>query len=447
MARSVSYTFHAKDQFTAVANRVKSSVTGIKERVKDLNRTLNDRRLIESTRRINDQVGSFAKKWSIASLAVGAFAGSAVVAAAKNEVMRKSFDVLTGSAEKGGKLLKDLYAFASSTPFEVTELGDAAKMLLSMGIETEKVISSLGMLGDMAAGADKPISELALVYGQIMSTTFLTGEDAMQLTNKNIGIRDMIAKKLNVDMATVYDLISSRMISAKFVENLLKEMVSEGGRYYNMMEERSKTLSGRWSNLADAVTEFKITLGAAIIQHLDLKKVVEDITKGVYWLSDAIGKFASEHPTVFKYVLLFVGILAILGPIVLAISAMVGAILAAASASGIFATAMAIGAAVAALWAGATALIYTQWETLGPYILGLWDLIYQKIQRVKSILKLVTWPTRKLLELTGIIDAKSTNQTDINVNIESPKGMPVEASSTSIGSPNINVGLNMAGAR
>lgn len=447
MARSVSYTFHAKDQFTAVANKVKSSVGDIKNRVKDLNRTLKDKSLLNSVRDINTSVGSFAKKWSVASLAVGAFAGSAVVAAAKNEVMRKSFDVLTGSVEKGGQLLKDLYAFASKTPFEVTELGDAAKMLLAMGIETEKVISSLGMLGDMAAAADRPISEFALVYGQIMSTTFLTGGDAMQLTNKSIGIRDMIAKKLNVDMATVYDLISSRMISAKFVENLLKEMVAEGGQFYNMMEERSKTLAGKWTNLADAVTEFKITLGAAIIQHLDLKKVVEDITKGVYWLADAIGKFASEHPTIFKYVLIFAAILTILGPIVLAISAMVGGIIAAASASGIFAAALGIGAAVAAAWAAATALVYTQWETLGPYILGLWDLILQKINRVKSLLKIVTWPTRKLLELTGIIDAKSTNQTDINVNIDSPKGLPVQASSTSVGSPNINVGLNMAGAR
>lgn len=447
MARSVSYTFAAIDHFTGVASKIKASVNDITGRVKNLNSVLNDKEIKKSIGELQNSVSGFAKKWSIASAAVTAFSGMTVVAAAKNEVMRKSFDVLTGSVEKGGELIRDLYDFAERTPFEVTELGDAAKMLLAMGIETDKVIDSLSMLGDMAAAVDRPINEFALVYGQIMSTTFLTGGDAMQLTNKGIGIREMIAKKLNVDMATVYDLISQRMISSKFVENLLKELTSEGGRFYNMMDERSATLQGRWSNMLDAWDALKITIGAILIQHLDLKGVVTKITEGIKWLGDAISAFASEHPQLFKFTMMFVGILVVLGPIVLALTTMVGAIIAAASASGVVASAIAIAVAATAFWTTATAFVYAQWETLGPYLIGIWEEIVYQINLAVKLIKFVTWPTRKLLEFTGIINTSSSNQTDINVNIGAPNSVPVHTDFMTKGGPNINVGLNMAGAR
>ena len=48
--------------------------------------------------------------------------------------------------------------------------------------------------------------------------------------------------------------------------------------------------------------------------------------------------------------------------------------------------------------------------------------------------------------MIGVVDANSTNNTNIDVNLAGPKGSVEGVSSSSTGSPNINIGVNMAGA-
>jgi len=73
-----------------------------------------------------------------------------------------AFETMLGSAVKAKEMMEDLFQFAKETPFQIPELVQNSKMLMGMGIEAEKVIDTMRILGDVAAGVGVPIGRLAL---------------------------------------------------------------------------------------------------------------------------------------------------------------------------------------------------------------------------------------------------------------------------------------------
>src|SRR5690606_4374533 len=63
-----------------------------------------------------------------------------------------AFEVMTGSAENGKRMLGDLRQFAASAPITLSGAQSAARTLLAFGVSSEKVMPSLRKLGDISAG-------------------------------------------------------------------------------------------------------------------------------------------------------------------------------------------------------------------------------------------------------------------------------------------------------
>ena len=84
--------------------------------------------------------------------------GSIVGMNAQLEAAQLRFEVLTGSAEKGAQIIKDLFQFAKRTPFATEPIIEAAFQLQVFGKEALNNIEMLTSIGDAAAGAGRPIS-------------------------------------------------------------------------------------------------------------------------------------------------------------------------------------------------------------------------------------------------------------------------------------------------
>ena len=194
------------------------------------------------------------KKW-IGGLALGAglvsLAKTGIEAAMTMEGLTAQFTVMTGSAEKAEGVISEIADFAAKTPFDKLGLSNAAKTLMAFGMEADKVVPTLKMLGDVAGSDQNKLNSLALVFGQIQSAGKLTGGDLLQLINQGFNPLNTLAKISGKSMAELKDAMSEGRISADMVTLAFQAATSEGGLFFGNLEAQSQTLQGRISTLKD----------------------------------------------------------------------------------------------------------------------------------------------------------------------------------------------------
>lgn len=194
------------------------------------------------------------KKW-IGGLAIGAglvsLAKTGIEAAMTMEGLTAQFTVMTGSAEKAKGVISEIADFAAKTPFDKLGLSNAAKTLMAFGMEADKVVPTLKMLGDVAGSDQNKLNSLALVFGQIQSAGKLTGGDLLQLINQGFNPLNTLAKISGKSMSELKDAMSEGRISAEMVTLAFQAATSEGGLFFGNLEAQSQTLQGRISTLKD----------------------------------------------------------------------------------------------------------------------------------------------------------------------------------------------------
>ena len=200
-----------------------------------------------------DALGGFKK--FIGGLALGAgfvaLAKTGVDAAMTMESLNAEFRVMTGSAEKARDVIGQIADFAAHTPFDKLGLSSAAKTLMSFGLQSENVVPTLKMLGDIAGADQNKLNGLALVFGQIQSTGRLMGQDLLQLINQGFNPLTEISKQTGLSVAELKKAMEKGAISADMVTLAFKSATSAGGLFYGNLEAQSQTLQGRISTLRD----------------------------------------------------------------------------------------------------------------------------------------------------------------------------------------------------
>ena len=223
------------------------------------------------------------KKW-IGGLALGAglvsLAKTGIEAAMTMEGLTAQFTVMTGSAEKAEGVIREIADFAAKTPFDKLGLSNAAKTLMAFGMEADKVVPTLKMLGDVAGSDQNKLNSLALVFGQIQSAGRLTGGDLLQLINQGFNPLNTLAKISGKSMAELKDAMSEGKISAEMVTLAFQAATSEGGLFFGNLEAQSQTLQGRISTLKD---NFVTALQNMAEAFLPLMKAGVDILIAFDW--------------------------------------------------------------------------------------------------------------------------------------------------------------------
>lgn len=161
---------------------------------------------------------------------------------------------MLGSQEKGVEMLRQLSEFAQKTPFDTQGIRESAKQLMAMGIEADKMIPTLKALGDASAATGAPLAQIAYAYGQIKTAGTASLQDLGQLTTAGIPIMEELAKVTGKTVTAVKDMVSNKQISFEMVEQAMQNLTNEGGRFANMMEEQSESLSGKWAQFTEGLT-------------------------------------------------------------------------------------------------------------------------------------------------------------------------------------------------
>lgn len=196
--------------------------------------------------------------------AAAGIAVKSVMAAADFEQTKAAFRTLIGDAAKAEETLAQLRQLGAETPFEFPELADAGRKLIAFGEGADTVTASLRRIGDVSAGVQQPINEIAELYGKARVQGRLFGEDINQLTNRGIPIIQELAKQFGVSDSQVKKLVADGKVGFAQVEQAFVSLTSEGGKFSGMMEAQSKTTSGLFSTLKDGFNEVLLALGTPI---------------------------------------------------------------------------------------------------------------------------------------------------------------------------------------
>ena len=210
--------------------------------------------------------GGVAAAVSKLAVAFGAIQAAKFVFAktAELESQARSLQVLAGSAEKAGQIIKELQQLGAVTPFTSTELIDSAKRLQAFGVEADKVVETTRRLADASGATGAELSGLVTAYGQVQAKGRLQGEELLQFQERGIALQEELRKMYGMTGEEFQKALSKGQVSAKAVEVALVNLTSTGGKYANGAIAQSDTLQGRFSTLQDGIDGLARGIGTAL---------------------------------------------------------------------------------------------------------------------------------------------------------------------------------------
>jgi tape measure domain-containing protein len=273
---------------------------------------VDSRNAVSKLRQVQGQAQQTERAFGGIAAAVGklaiAFAGIQAIKfvfakTAELESQARSLQVLTGSAEKAGRIIKELQQLGAVTPFTSTELIDSAKRLQAFGVEADKVVETTKRLADVSGATGAELSGLVTAYGQVQAKGRLQGEELLQFQERGVALQTELRKMYGMTGEEFQKALSKGQVSAKAVEVALQNLTNTGGKYANGAIAQSDTLNGRLSTLQDNVDGVAREVGKVltpalieILQQLNTSlsqtpAFVEDIALAFQYAAEQIAPF------------------------------------------------------------------------------------------------------------------------------------------------------------
>lgn len=185
-----------------------------------------------------------------------------------------AFTTLLQSKEKADALMAQMVELSAKTPFDLQGVASGARQLLAYGFAAEDVTDVLTRLGNVAAGLGLNLQDLTWLYGTTAVQGRLYTRDVMQFQSRGIDLAGELATMLGKTRAEISQMVTEGKIGFPEVQKAIENMTNEGGKFYNLMQEQSKTITGLISNLGDAIDVMFNDIGKS------QEGVITDVLKG-----------------------------------------------------------------------------------------------------------------------------------------------------------------------
>ena len=189
-----------------------------------------------------------------------------------------AFTTMLQSGERASALLADAVEFAAKTPFDLQGVAGGIRQLLAYGSTAEDVIEEVEMIGNVSAGLSVPLNDMIYLFGTLRAQGRAMTVDIRQFAGRGVPIYEELAKVLGVTRQEVSALITEGKVGFPEVEQAFRNMTSEGGMFYNLMREQSKTITGQISNLQDGISQMFNSIGQ------QSEGVITSAISGLSWM-------------------------------------------------------------------------------------------------------------------------------------------------------------------
>lgn len=185
-----------------------------------------------------------------ATLGAGFLAGAAAIksamdAGAEMETFESRLTTLMGSATEARARMGELFEFASSTPFELTQVVGAEATLRGFGAAAEELMPGLI---DFSATVGSDLAQSAIDFGKAWNQ----GATGLESDTARI-----LRRQIEIRTGTDATKLSLEEFRAAMLETLDEGMFAGGA------DRLSKTFSGMVSNLQDEWARFRMTVADA----------------------------------------------------------------------------------------------------------------------------------------------------------------------------------------
>lgn len=173
---------------------------------------------------------------------------------------------LLGSKEDAKRYAKELRDEAMSQLYGAGNVTDAARTMMSFGIDSTKAKDMLKAISDIAGGNQQSFNSLVLAFSQATSLGKLQGQDKLQMIGAGFNPLTQIAKDLTelrgveVTVAEVDEMMSKGMIDADMLATAFKNATAEGGTYFGATAEQMQGLNGMIKTIQSSTSDMFATL-------------------------------------------------------------------------------------------------------------------------------------------------------------------------------------------
>ena len=195
------------------------------------------------------------------TLPLAALGAAAVKSAADLETLEVSFISLTGGAKQARDMVQQLNKFTAETPFQLEQVGKAARQLIAAGTGVEDVADQLQFLGDIAATSGTSIDEIAAIFAKVQAKGKVELENLNQLAERGIPIFTALSEATGLPAAK----LGAGAVSVEQFNETLKSFAAEGGFAAGAMERLSQTVTGKFSTALDNAKLAAASLGAQLL--------------------------------------------------------------------------------------------------------------------------------------------------------------------------------------
>jgi tape measure domain-containing protein len=185
-----------------------------------------------------------------------------------------AFEVLTGSVNDGKVLFEQIRQLDKNTPITFGNATQAAKTMLSFGVQVQDVAKNLQMLSDVTGGNNDRFKMLALAFSQMSAAGRLMGQDVLQMINAGFNPLQQISKTTGESLIDLKKRMEDGAISSQEVRKAFEDATSAGGMFHGMTDRLAQTVSGKMnialSEFEKKLGEIGASLGPLVSQLLDL---------------------------------------------------------------------------------------------------------------------------------------------------------------------------------
>ena len=189
-------------------------------------------------------------------------AGGAVLDySASLEQLRISFGTLLGSTTKANALLAQLQKFAATTPFDVKDLASVAQRMISVGIETQKVIPLMRDLGNIVAATGEVSAErlegISTALTQMISKTKVSAEEMEQLAERQVPAWKILSDATGKSQAELRKLAEQGKITSDVMVAALQKISQQ--KFGDAMKAQAGTFSGSLNVIKNLLMQWSAT--------------------------------------------------------------------------------------------------------------------------------------------------------------------------------------------
>ncbi|MCK9576373.1 MAG: tape measure protein [Clostridia bacterium] len=166
--------------------------------------------------------------------------------------LQTSLGVVYGNQSQANTAFQGISGYAIKSPFNVEQTEQMAVLLRQSGVYSSDLMNTLKMIGDTAGGNATKMTRIATNYAQVVATGRASMLDMRQFAYAGIPIFAEVAKQMGVSQSALRGMVTDGKVTGEVIEQVFKNMTSEGGQFYGAVEKGSKILNSQLSNLKDA---------------------------------------------------------------------------------------------------------------------------------------------------------------------------------------------------